>query len=58
MKPTMAQLEEENRHLEAENLRLSGELFTMREKLGYYERAEVIADETRAKRYFDGQGDE
>lgn len=58
MRFTIEELEQENRLLEAENLRLSGELFTLREKLGYYERVEAIADETRAKRYFDGQGDE
>lgn len=54
----VADLEETIRRMEADNLRLSGELATANERLASYQTAEAIADETRAKRYMDGLGDQ
>lgn len=56
--PTVAELEAQLRAADAENLRLNGELATANEELASLRTAVAIHDEDRAKRYYDGLGDE
>lgn len=53
----LAERDELIARMDAELTEVSGRLQDALERLGGYEYAEAIADETRAKRYYDGLGD-
>jgi cell division protein FtsB len=54
----VAKLEQDLAVLDQANADLSGQLADLHEQLGSYQHAEAIADEARAKRYYDGLGDQ
>jgi 3-oxoacyl-(acyl-carrier-protein) synthase len=54
----LAERDELIARMDAELVEVSGRLATAEERLAGFEHAEAIADEDRAKRYYDGRGDE
>lgn len=58
LRETIARLQGQLMDRDAAHADLSGQLQDARERLSSFELAEAIADETRAKRHFDGYGDE